>query len=145
MNQDLKSKLQADLVAARKGRDKLTTLVLSTALSEVKNKEIADGGELGDEGVIQVLSRAIKQRKDAADQMRDGGRPELAEKEEAEAAILQEYLPPGLTEDDVRALVRSFVADGVTQMGQVMGRLMPEIRGRFDGKLANQIVREELG
>lgn len=145
MNEDLKTRLQADLVTVRKERDKLKTLVLSTVLSELKNKEIEEGGPLSDDGVRQVVSRAIKQRNDAASQMREGGREELAQKEESEAAILQEYLPPGLGEEEVRALVRGFIAEGAEQMGQVMGRLMPEIRGRFDGKLANQIVRDELG
>lgn len=145
MNEDLKTRLQTDLVTVRKERDKLKTLVLSTVLSELKNKEIEEGGALDDEGVRQVVSRAIKQRKDAASQMRDGGREDLAEKEESEARILQEYLPPGLDETEVRVLVRGYIAEGATQMGQVMGRLMPEIRGRFDGKVANQIVREELG
>ena len=91
------------------------------------------------------MSKAIKQRGDAADQMREAGREELAAKEEAQAAILKEFMPEGLSEDEVRALVREFVAQGADQMGAVMGRLMPEIRGRFDGKDANRIVREELG
>lgn len=145
MSSELKQRLQTDLNAARKDRDKDRTLVLSTALSEVRNKEIDSGGELDDDGVIQVISKAIKQRKDAAEQMRDAGRGELAANEEAQAEILQAYLPEQLTEDEVRAMVREAVAEGADQMGPLMGRLMPEIRGRFDGKEANRIVREELG
>jgi uncharacterized protein len=141
---DLKTKLKADLVAARKGRDKLRTLVISTALSEIRNKEIDDGGEIDDDGVIQVLSRGIKQRKDASDQMREAGREELAATEDAQAEVLSEYLPEGLSEDEVRTLVRAAIADGADQMGPLMGRIMPQIRGRFDGKEANRIVREEL-
>jgi uncharacterized protein len=141
---DLKTKLKADLVTARKGRDKLRTLVISTALSEIRNKEIDDGGEIDDDGVIQVLSRGIKQRKDASDQMRAAGREELAATEDAQAEVLSEYLPEGLSEDEVRALVRAAIADGADQMGPLMGRIMPQIRGRFDGKEANRIVREEL-
>lgn len=144
MSSDLKTRLQTDLNHARKQRDKLRTLVLSTALSEIRNKEIDEGGELDDDGVVAVLSRGIKQRKDASEQMRDAGRGELADKEDAQAEILAEYLPEGLSEDEVRALVRGFIASGVDQMGPLMGRLMPEIRGRFDGKEANRIVREEL-
>ena len=144
MSSELKSRIQTDLNKARKERDKLRTLVLSTALSEIRNKEIDGGGELDDDGVIQVLSKAVKQRADAADQFREAGREELAEKEEAQSEILEGYLPEGLSEDEVRAMVREIVEGGATEMGPVMGRLMPRIRGRFDGGAANRIVREEL-
>lgn len=144
MSSELKSRIQADLNAARKDRDKLRTLVLSTALSEIKNQEIDDGAELSDDGVVGVLSRAIKQRKDASEQMRAAGRDELADNEDAQAAVLGEYLPEGLSEDEVRAMVREIIESGATEMGPLMGRLMPQLRGRFDGKEANRIVREEL-
>ncbi len=141
---ELKARLQADLTKARKARDKARTMVLSTTLSEIRNKEIDLGREAGDDDVQQVVNKAIKQRRDAADQMRDGGRPELAEKEEAEAALLVDYLPEQLTEDDVRAMIQEIVSGGVTVMGAVMGQLMPKIRGKFDGKAANALVREAL-
>ena len=144
MASDLKTRIQSDLNAARKQRDKLRTLVLSTALSEIRNKEIDEGKDVDDDGVVQVISRAIKQRKDASEQMRAAGRGELADTEDAQAEVLSEYLPEGLSEDEVRALVQEIVASGADQMGAVMGRLMPAIRGRFDGKEANRIVREEL-
>ena len=144
MPSELKTRLQSDLNAARKERDKVRTLVLSTALSEVRNREIELGGEVDDEGVIQVLTRAIKQRKDASEQMRAAGRDELADREDEQSAVLAEYLPAGMSEDEVRSAVREIIASGVDQMGPLMGRLMPLIRGRFDGKEANRIVREEL-
>jgi len=141
---ELKAKIQQDLNAARKGRDKLRTLVLSTMLSEVKNKEIDGGGPIDDDGVVEAVTRAIKQRKDASEQMRAAGRGELADKEDEQAAVLREYLPEGLSEDEVRAIVREIIASGADQMGPLMGALMPRIRGRFDGKEANRVVREEL-
>jgi uncharacterized protein YqeY len=144
MSSDLKGRIQADLNSARKGRDKERTLVLSTILADLRNKEIETGGALDDPGVVQVLSRAIKQRKDAAEQMRAGGREELAAKEEAQATVLQEYLPAAMSEEEVRDIVRDILSGGAEQMGQVMGELMPRIRGRFDGKEANRIVREEM-
>ena len=144
MSSDLKIRLRADLTAARKARDKLRTLVLSTVLSEVRNKEIDQRSDLDDDGVLQVISKGIKQRKDAADQMRAAGREELAMTEESQSEVLAEYLPEGFSEDEVRALVRQALADGADQMGSLMGRIMPQIRGRFDGKEANRIVREEL-
>ena len=145
MASDLKSQIQSDLNAARKERDKLRTLVLSTLLSDLRNKEIEVGRELGDEDALQLVSRGIKQRKDASDQMRGAGRDELADREDAEADVLATYLPEGMSEDEVRTIVREIIASGVDQMGPLMGRVMPKIRGRFDGKEANRVVREELG
>ena len=144
MASELKTRLQNDLNAARKDRDKFRTLVISTAISEVRNMEINTKEEIDDDGVMQVVSRGIKQRKDASEQMREAGRGELADNEDAQAAVLAEYLPKGMTEDDVRAVVRELIDSGVDQMGARMGQVMPRIRGRFDGKDANRIVREEL-
>lgn len=145
MSHELKNRLRSDLTSARKDRDKLRTLVLSTLLADVHNREIELGAELSDDQTIQVLSRGIKQRKDAASQMRAAGRDELANGEEAQLTVLSEYLPEGMSEDEVRALVRAAIEDGVDQMGMLMGRVMPQIGGRYDGKEANRIVREELG
>ena len=144
MSDSLRKQLQDALNQARKDRDKLRTLVLSTVLSEIRNEEIQTRGDAGDELVTTVLTRAVKQRREAAEQMRSGGRAELAEREEEEVRILGEFLPPPLEEDDVRAMIREIVAEGADQMGAVMGRLMPRIKGRFDGKEANRLVREEL-
>ena len=144
MPHELKNRLRSDLTSARKDRDKLRTLVLSTILSDVHNREIELGTELSDDQTIKVLSRGIKQRKDAAAQMRAAGRDELASKEEAQLTVLSEYLPEGMSEDEVRALVRAAIEDGVDQMGMLMGRVMPQIGSRYDGKEANRIVREEL-
>jgi|TARA_B110000116_G_scaffold256549_1_gene255815 uncharacterized protein YqeY len=145
VSHELKNRLRSDLTSARKDRDKLRTLVLSTLLADVHNREIELGAELSDDQTIQVLSRGIKQRKDAASQMRAAGRDELANGEEAQLTVLSEYLPEGMSEDEVRVLVRAAIEDGVDQMGMLMGRVMPQIRGRYDGKEANRIVREELG
>ena len=145
MSDHLKDRLRSDLIDARKSRDKLRTVLLSTVLSDVRNREIDMGSDLDSEGVQEVVSRAIKQRRDAEEQMGAGGRTDLAQKEAAEAEILKVYLPPPMTEEEVRALVRQAVQDGAEAMGPLMGRVMPQIRGRFDGKEANRIVREELG
>jgi uncharacterized protein YqeY len=144
MSSDLEGRIQADLNAARKARDKERTLVLSTILADLRNKVIEAGSALDEAGGVQVLSRAIKQRKDAAEQMRAAGRDELATREEAQADVLQAYLPAAMSDQEVRDLVREILEGGAEQMGQVMGELMPRIRGRFDGKEANRIVREEM-
>jgi uncharacterized protein len=144
VSESLKAQLERQMKEARKARDRLRTTVLSSTLSELKNAEIEEGREADDEMVKRVLTRALKQRKEAADQMRSGGREELARKEEEEAEILSAFLPPPLDEAEVRARVREIIRAGTTEMGPVMGELMPRIRGRFDGKEANRIVREEL-
>jgi uncharacterized protein YqeY len=142
---ELKTRLSADLTEARKARDKVRTVCLSTTLSEVRNREIDTGAEASDEAVLAVVTKAIKQRRDAAEQMRAGGREELAAKEEAEAELLQAYLPEPLSPDEVRGIIREIVDGGASNMGAVMGGLMPRIRGRFDGKEANALVREVMG
>ncbi|MGE0160096.1 MAG: GatB/YqeY domain-containing protein [Gemmatimonadales bacterium] len=144
MASPLKDRIQSDLNAARKQRDKLRTLVLSTILADMKYREIEEIREGDDDMMIQVLSKGIKQRKDAAEQMRGGGREDLAANEDAQIAVLAPYLPTSLSEADVRAMVREAIASGATQVGPLMGILMPKLRGRFDGKEANRIAREEL-
>ena len=144
MSSPLKNRLQNDLIKARKGREKLRTLVLSTTLSELRNREIELGKEADDAEVLAVVTKAVKRRKEAATQMRSGEREELAEKEESEAKMLSAYLPEGLSEAEVRGIVTEIVGEGIREMGPVMGRLMPRLKGRFDGKEANRIVREVL-
>jgi uncharacterized protein YqeY len=136
--------LRADLTTARKDRDKLRTTTLTTFLSEIKNKEIDQGGPVSDEDVRGLLVTAIKRRREAAEQMRAGSRVELAEKEEQEGAMLQAYLPPALGEDEVRAMIRDAVSAGASDVGGVMKAVMPRTRGRFDGKELNRLVREAL-
>ena len=145
MSSELKNRVQADLNDARRQRATERTLVLSTLLSELKNWELERGEAIDDAAALQVVSKGIKQRRDAAQQMRAAGREELAANEDAQAAVLKAYMPEGLTEDEVRAMVREIVSGGAAVMGAVMGQLMPRIRGRFDGKEANRIVREVLG
>jgi uncharacterized protein YqeY len=144
LSSPLKDQLRTDLNEARKGREKLRTLVLSMTLSELRNREIELGNEAEDSEVLTVISKAVKRRKEAAAQMRSGGRDDLAEREDTEAEMLSVYLPEGLSEEEVRQIVQEIVGEGLREMGPVMGRLMPRLRGRFDGKVANRIVWEVL-
>ncbi|HEU5209993.1 MAG TPA: GatB/YqeY domain-containing protein [Longimicrobiales bacterium] len=141
----LKDRLREDLNVARRARDKARTLVLTTTLSEVRNREIELGRDAEDEDVQQVVQRAVKRRREAAEQMRAGNREDLALREDQEAELLAKYLPAQLSEDEVRELVRAAIAGGADNVGAVMGRIMPSIKGVFDGREANRIVREELG
>lgn len=145
MKDSLKERLRTDLNDARRARDKVRTLVLSTTLAELRNREIEAGGALDDDGARMVVARAIKQRQDAAAQMEEGGRADLAAREREQEGVLRDYLPPELGADEVRAIVRELIDGGAGHIGAVMGGLMPRIRGRFDGRAASAIVREELG
>jgi len=142
---DLKERVRNDLNTARRERDKLRTTVLTMFLSEIRNREIEVGREIGDEDVESLATTAIKRRREAAEQMRGGGREELATKEEQEASILQAYLPPQLGEDEVRTMVREAVAAGASDLGGVMKAVSPRTKGRFEGRELNRIAREELG
>jgi uncharacterized protein YqeY len=140
----LKETIREELNAARKQRDKLRTVLLTTTLSEIKYKEVDMGREASDTDVIDVINKAIKRRREASEQMRAGNRAELAAKEDQEAALLMKYLPAQLSEADVRGFVREAIGSGANNMGAVMGKIMPKIKGAFDGKEANRIVKEEL-
>ncbi len=140
----LKDRIRTDLNIARKERDKLRTILLTTILSDIKNREIELMRDASDAEVVEVVNRGIKRRKEAAEQMRAGARNELAEKEEQEARLLSAYLPEQLTEADVRTLIREAIAGGATVAGPIMGKIAPRIKGRFDGKEANRLVQEEL-
>jgi uncharacterized protein len=142
---ELRDRLKADLDAARRSRDKLRTAVLSMTISEVHNLEIEVGREATDADVLDVVNRAAKRRREAAEQIRAAGRAEMADREEAEARLLAAYMPAQFSEDEVRAMVRAAVASGAPDMGAVMAAVMPKLKGRFDGREVNRIVREELG
>jgi uncharacterized protein YqeY len=144
MSNTLEARLQQALNDARKARDKDRVTLLGMTLSELANRRIALGRTPTEGEAEAVLSTARKRRLEAAEQMRAGGREELALKEEAEARMLESFLPEGLSEEEVRALVREAIDGGVTEIGPLMGILMPRIRGRFDGKEANRIAREVL-
>jgi hypothetical protein len=141
----LTERLRADLNSARRDRDKLRTAVLTMTLSEIKNRQIELGREPTDEDATDVVGRAIKKRREAAEQIRAVGRTDAADKEEQEAALLMAYMPAQLSEAEVRQLVRDSIAGGAGNIGAVMGAIMPRVKGRFDGKETNRIVREELG
>lgn len=140
----LQVRLEEALNDARRARDRARLTLLSMTLAELRNRRIELGRELTDEDIHELLTRARKRRKEAADQMRAGGREELAANEEAESEMLAAFLPEPMHEAEVRAMVQRLRDEGVAETGPLMGRLMPLLRGRFDGREANRIVREEL-
>ena len=141
----LKEQLRLDLNQARRDRDKLRTMVLTTFLADVRYKEIDLGRDVADDDVRGLLTTAIKRRREAAEQMRAGNREELAAKEDQEAVLLQAYLPPALGEAEVRGMITAALAAGASDVGAVMKAVMPQVKGRFDGKELNRLAREALG
>lgn len=116
--------------------------------SMIKNVEIEKGKReegLNDQEVIEVLSRAVKQRKDSANQYLEGGRPELAEKEKGEIEIISAYLPEQLGEEDLKMIVDKVIeAETEMEMGKLMGKVMAEVKGRADGNLVRQLVEKAI-
>ena len=140
----LLARLQGDLNSARKSQDKAGTLLLGTVLSEIKNKKIELRRDPTDADVIDVLRKSIKKRRESIELYQKGNRPELAEKESSEAAALEKYLPAQVGDEELRAAVRAAIAGGATQIGAVMGKVLPQFTGRAEGGTINAIAREEL-
>jgi len=130
--------------AARKAQDKDRTLVLGTILANLKNREIDLRRPATDDEVVEVLRKGIKTRREAIEQYTAAGRTELADTEQKQIAVLEEFLPPAVDPEEIRAAVRDVIAGGARDLGKVMGQIVPRYKGRADGKLINQIVREEL-
>lgn len=141
---ELFARLQGDLNSARKSQDKAGILLLGTVLSEVKNKKIELKRDPADADVIDVLRKSIKRRRESVEMYTKGNRQDLADKESSEAAALEKYLPAQVSDDELRAAVRAAIAGGATQIGAVMGKVLPQFKGRAEGGTINAIAREEL-
>jgi uncharacterized protein YqeY len=145
----LQEKINTDLKAAMRAREELRMLVLRTVLSSINYAEIAKQKKLDDGGVIEVISREIKQRKESIEAYEKGNRADLAAKEKAEMAILQEYMPAQMGRDEVTSLVKAVIAEvgakGPGDKGKVMQKLMPQVKGKADGGEVNSIVTDLLG
>lgn len=136
--------LRTAMNAARRAQDKDRTLVLGTILANLKNREIELRRPITDDDVIEVLRKGIKTRRESVEQYTAGNRPELAEVERSQIGVLEEFLPPAVDPEEIRTAVRTAIASGARDIGKVMGQVLPAFKGRADGKLINQIVREEL-
>jgi uncharacterized protein YqeY len=141
---NLSTSLRAALNAARKAQDKDRTLVLGTILASLKNREIELRRPATDDEVIDVLRKGIKIRREAVEQYTAASRADLAEAEAAQIKVLEEFLPAAVDPDEIRAAVRNAIGGGARDIGKVMSQVMPQYKGRADGKLINQIAREEL-
>lgn len=142
---ELFARLQSELVSARKAQDKPRTLLLSTIISDAKNRKIELMRDLTDDDVVDVIRKGIKRRRESVEMYEKGGREELAAKERDEAAALETFLPAQVSADELRAAVKAAIAGGATNIGAVMGKVMPQFKGRAEGSAINAIAREELG
>jgi len=141
---NLADDLHAALTAARKSKNKDRTQLLGTVLAALKNRELEQQRAPTNDDVLDVLQKGVKMRRESVEQYVEGGREDLASQERAEIAIIEEFLPPAADPEDIRAAVRAAIADGATDIGKVMGRVVPQFKGRADGKVIQQIVRTEL-
>ena len=141
---ELQEKIQSDLNAARKAHDKLAVLLLGTILSDIKNRRIEEKRELSDAEVSEVLRKGIKKRRESIEMYDKASRADLADRERAEVAALEKYLPANVSEDEIRAAIRTVIAEGATNIGGVMGKVNPMFKGRAEGSTISRIAKEEL-
>ncbi|MGC4936356.1 GatB/YqeY domain-containing protein [Kribbella sp. DT2] len=152
-NSELKQRLHDDMTAALKARDDIRKSTLRMALTAVTKAEVAgkEARELSDAEVLDVLTAEAKKRRESVIAYRDAGRAELADKEQAEADILAEYLPEQLTAEEIAALVTETIAAtgaaelGPRGIGKVMGALQPKVKGKADGGAVSSEVKRQLG
>jgi len=145
----LQEKLNTDLKAAMRARDELRMLVLRSLLSSMNYAEIAKQKKLDEGGVIEVIGKEIKQRKESIEAYEKGNRSDLADKEKAEMAVLLEYMPAQMGRDEIVAIVQAVIAEvgakGPGDKGKIMQKLMPQVKGKADGNEVNSIVTDLLG
>ncbi len=146
----LKDRLKTDLTSAMRSKDELRTATIRMALTSITNAEVAGprARELSDDEVITVLTKEAKKRREAAQAFRDGGRTDRAEREEAEAAVLAEYLPEPLSDDELARLVDAAItetgAESPRDMGKVMKVVQSQVAGRAEGGKVAALVKSRL-
>ena len=146
----IKEQLMADFKEAMKAKDEIAKNTISLARAAVKQYEVDNREELSDEGIIAVLAKQVKMRKDALADFEKAGRTDLAESYKAEIAILNKYLPEQLSEDKVLEIVKATAIElgiegGKQNMGKLMGPVMAKVKGQADGNLVKKVVMDFLG
>jgi len=146
---ELKAEIQETIKSALKKSERVTIDTLRLLLATVHNEEIKVRRDLTNEEIEKSIAALCKQRMESIDLFRKGGRADLVQKEEAELAVLQRFLPEPLTEEEIRTLIRTSMeqlgAKGIQDLGRVMTQVMPQVTGRSDGKRVNELAREMLG
>ncbi len=145
---DLLKKLQEEMKAAMKSGDKERLSTIRMLISEIKKVQIDKKKELSDEEIVEIIQRYAKQRKESIKQYREAGREDLAEKEEKELKIVQEFLPEQLSEEEIEKIVDEVIsevgASSMKDMGKVMRAVMEKVKGRAEGSVVSSIVKKKL-
>lgn len=140
----LKVKLMDDLKDSMRNKEKLRKNAITLVRSAIKQKEVDERIELDDEAILDIISKQVKQKKDSINEFKKGNREDLVSQTEKEIAVLMEYLPPQLSEAELELIVKQAIDDtnatSMKDMGKIMGKVMPQIKGRADGSLVNKIV-----
>lgn len=144
----LLSTLNDDMKTAMRAKDKERLAVIRMLKASIQNEEIKVGHVLNDDEELTILSREMKQRRDSLAEFENAGRDDLSEKVKVEIAIVEEYLPAQLSDDEIREIVKQAIAKtgaaSVKEFGKVMGVVMPQVKGKVDGNQVNAIVKELL-
>ena len=144
----LRETLESELKEAMRNKEALKRTVLRTMLSEIRNAEINSQTTLDDEGIISVLTKQVQQRKDSVEAYEAANRQDLVAKESEEINIISVYLPEQLPQEEIEQIIDSAIsqsgASSLDDMGKIMGLVMPQVRGRADGKIVNTIVTSKL-
>ena len=149
MEANLKQKLEADLKQAIRAKDNVRRSTIRLVMAAIKNAEIAKQTTLDDPDILGVIAKEVKQRHESIEAFKQGNRPDLVAQEEAELAILQEYLPEPMTREEIiteaKRVIAEVGAQGPGDKGKVMPQLISKLKGRADGKEINAVVTELLG
>ena len=144
----LRDQIPEDLKSALREKKSLDLMVLRMLQASIKNREIDNKGQLGDEEIVQVVSSEIKKRRDSIEEFKKVGRDDAAETEQQEIDVLMKYMPEQLSDDEVSAKVAELVAESgaksIKDLGVAMKVVMPALKGKADGKVVNKYVRQEL-
>ena len=144
----LRDQIPEDLKTALREKKSLDLMVLRMLQASIKNREIDNKGQLGDEEIVQVVSSEIKKRRDSIEEFKKVGRDDAAETEQQEIDVLMKYMPEQLSENEVSAKVTELVAESgaksIKDLGVAMKVVMPALKGKADGKVINKYVRQEL-
>ncbi len=144
----LKAKLMEDLKLAMKNKEEVRKSVVTLIRAAIKQYEVDNRVELDEEGVLDIVSKQMKQRKDALEEFKKADRQDLVDQTEAEIKVLTEYLPAQLSEEEVEKIVIETIqevgASSMKEMGKVMSAMMPKVKGKADGKIVNELVKKHL-
>ncbi|MBI2011906.1 GatB/YqeY domain-containing protein [Candidatus Daviesbacteria bacterium] len=144
----MQNKIQEDLKQAQLDRNELKVSTLRLLLSEVNNAKIQKGQELSDEEITGVIQKEIKKRKESIESFRKGAREDLALKEEAEAKVLESYLPTQLSDEELTKIIDLAInevgANSIADMGKVIGKVMSQVSGKADGGRVSNLVKQKL-